>query len=144
MQQATDYSASIIGTERGVKMLVEHFGTKGELYITIHGLPGKLPGGTERSGVNSPTIISGNSLPTSAYPNPSNGQMRIEYKLPEGVTTGEIVITSADGIEVKRYRVGNIFNDLLIGKSDLASGTYLYKLVTDKGESEVKKLVVLR
>lgn len=55
-----------------------------------------------------------------------------------------LVITSSDGTEVKRYRVGNIFNDLLIEKSDLASGTYFYKLVTGKGESEAKRLVVLR
>jgi len=85
-----------------------------------------------------------NPLSSSAYPNPSNGQIRIEYQLPEGVSTGELIITNIEGIEIKKYQVGNIFNEILIEKSDLPSGSYFYKLVTEKGESEARKIMILR
>ena len=147
LQSATNFDASIISTQKGIKLLIEHFNynVPGQEYVTVHGLPGKLPGSsTAKSGVNSPSIVSGNSLPISAYPNPSNGQMRISYKLPLGVATGELVILSTDAVEVKRYRVGYGFNDILVEKSDLPSGSYFYKLVTDKGESETQKLIILK
>jgi hypothetical protein len=133
----------IYTTETGTKMLVKDLRVNHNS-ILVYSLPGKLPGGTAKSGVNSPSIISGNSLPVSAYPNPSNGQMRISYKLLAGESTGELVILTTGGAEVKRYRVGNGFNDILIEKSDLPSGSYFYKLVTDKGESEVQKLIILK
>ena len=70
--------------------------------------------------------------------------MRIEYTLPDGVQTGKLIITDLQGNEVKRYRVGTAFNDILISKSDLASGSYFYKIITEKGESNAKRLVVLK
>ena len=142
IQDPTTYPASIISTPNGVKMLTVTYANPS--FVSVYSLPGKLPGGTAKSGVNSPSIISGNSFPTSAYPNPSNGQMRISYKLPLGVASGELVILSTDGVEVKRYRVGYGFNDILVEKSDLPSGSYFYKLVTDKGESETQKLIILK
>lgn len=134
---------SIITTEEGSKLLIDRWNTTN---VDVYSLPGKLPGcSTTKASIEIPSIISSNSgFTTSAYPNPSNGKVRIEYKLPNGVSTGEIVIADALGNEVKRYRVGNVFSDILIEKSDLASGSYFYKLVTDKGESEAKKLVVIR
>jgi hypothetical protein len=97
----------------------------------------------EKSEVSS-SIVKENIIVSSAYPNPSNGQIRIEYTLPDGVATGEIAITNLEGIEVRKYQVGNIFNDILFERSDLPSGTYFYKLVTGKGESEMKKIIVTK
>jgi len=132
---------SVVNTQLGTKLILhDSHGT-----TTVYSLPGKLAGcSTAKSGVDAPSIAGGNSFPTSAYPNPSNGQMRISYKLPLGVSTGELVILSTEGIEVKRYRVGDGFNDILVEKSDLASGSYFYKLVAEKGESEIKRLVILK
>jgi hypothetical protein len=89
----------------------------------------------------SPSII-GSGQTGTAYPNPSNDRIRVEYILPEGVVTGEIIITDASGNEMKRYAVGNTFSNLLIERSELRSGIYFYKLVTSQGESNAKKLVV--
>ncbi len=109
----------------------------------IYNLPGKLPVcKTSVMGKDETTIISGGAVPLKAYPNPSNGKIRIEYSLPESVTRGEILITTADGREVKRYRVGNMFNHILIEKSELASGAYFYKLITERGESQARKFVI--
>lgn len=121
------------------RMLIEYdIGT-----ANLYNLPGKLPQcKTSVSGKDETTIISGGALPLKAYPNPSNGKIRIEYLLPESVTRGEILITTSDGREVKRYRVGNMFTDILIEKSELASGAYFYKLITERGESEARKFVI--
>lgn len=134
------YGNSIFYTSQGFKLAL--FNYKIET-VVIYSLPGKLPtSNTKLSVTDAPTIISSSSPSTSAYPNPSNGRIRVAYSLPEGVTTGELVITSADGREVKRYRVGNMFNDILIEKSELASGAYFNKLITERGQSEARKFVI--
>ncbi len=131
---------SIVNTNDGAKLLIYSFDDK---TTEVYSLPGKLPtSNTKLSVTDAPTIISSSSPSTSAYPNPSNGKIRVAYTLPEGVATGELVITSTDGREVKRYRVGNMFNDILIEKSELASGAYFYKLITERGESEARKFVI--
>ncbi len=151
-------ASMIFNTERGTKLLLpqqQWTYYPGDQYNNpnyypsssgthVYSLPGKLPGSIAHSDVNPPTSAIGISLPTSAYPNPSNGQVRIEYTLPDGVQTGKLIITDLQGNEVKRYRVGTAFNDILISKSDLASGSYFYKIITEKGESNAKRLVVLK
>jgi hypothetical protein len=144
MNAATGYPTAITNTEHGAKMMVDYYNGYYVFQTVIFSLPGKVPGGAVRLGVESPSVVSGNTFPTSAYPNPSNGQMRVSYKLPLGESTGELVIMNTEGVEVKRYRVGYGFNDILIEKSDLPSGSYFYKLVTDKGESETQKLIILK
>lgn len=137
---ATRIKDGIFNTPLGTKMILVH---PTEPKYEVYSLPGKLPtSNTKLSATDAPTIISSSSPSTSAYPNPSNGKIRVAYSLPEGVTTGELVITSTDGREVKRYRVGNMFNDILIEKSELASGAYFYKLITERGESEARKFVI--
>jgi hypothetical protein len=135
---------AITNTPNGTKMfLYEYKVLELPSKVSVYSLPGKLPtSNTKLSATDAPTIISSSSPSTSAYPNPSNGKIRVAYSLPEGVTTGELLITTTDGREVKRYRVGNMFNDVLIEKSELPSGAYFYKLVTERGESESRKFVI--
>gem|GEM_PF-3538982 len=80
----------------------------------------------------------------SAYPNPSSGRVRIAYQLPPGVSFGEVILTQEDGTEMKRYRVTSAFSDLLIDGGDLPSGAYFYKLVTEKGGSPVRRIVIMK
>jgi hypothetical protein len=132
-------NASIVNTETGTKMLIRSFKA---ITTQIYSLPGKFFGGKTTLGIDQPNIISSTNISLTSYPNPSSGEIRIEYKLPEGATTGEIVITTTDGKEVKRYKVGNVFNDILIERSELRSGAYFYKLVTPRGASEAKKFII--
>ena len=143
---ASNYEPSAIyNTVNGTKLLLNKISTTQPFWGEVYSLPGKLPTSGAKSSVTDPTsIISSGGMPTSAYPNPTDGKVRIEYKLPDGVTKGEIIITSTSGAEVKRYTVGNMFNDILIERTDLASGSYFYRLVTEKGESDAKRLVVTR
>ncbi|MFI5202224.1 MAG: T9SS type A sorting domain-containing protein [Candidatus Kapaibacterium sp.] len=111
----------------------------------MYSLPGKLPHCTTTlSGVTPSTAYADPYIPTSAYPNPSSGRVRIAYQLPPGVSSGEIILTTEDGTEVKRYHVTSAFSDLLIQESDLPSGTYFYKLVTAKGESPVQAISIMK
>jgi hypothetical protein len=134
--------ASILSTDSGVKMLVENSDIQ---QVEVYALPGKLPNRQSKtSGVTPSMVYNGFSFPTSAYPNPSNGQVRIAYTLPPGVLTGDVILTTEDGREVKRYHVMSAFSDLLIEASDLPSGSYFYKIVTEKGESPMQKIALVK
>jgi hypothetical protein len=98
----------------------------------------KFPPAQERAVVNTFHVM---SLPTSAYPNPSQGRVRIAYQLPSGVSSGEVVLTDEVGREVKRFHVTSAFSDLEIQESDLPSGSYFYRLVTSNGESAAQRIV---
>jgi hypothetical protein len=129
---------SIIPTASGTKMLIDYPYPGNH---QVYSLPGKLPSCSQTLGVNDPAVaFSRTSIPTSAYPNPTTGRVRIAYELPAGVSSGELVLMTVEGKEEKRYHVTNAFNDLLIEVGDLPSGSYFYKLVTEKGESEVRRI----
>jgi hypothetical protein len=142
---AGGYSLSILNTSNGSKMFITSFINPASLLFEVYSLPGKLPScQSTLAGVNPPTSYIDPAFPTSAYPNPSNGQVRIAYTLPSGVSSGDLILTTEDGREVKRYHVTSAFSDLLIEASDLPSGSYFYKLVTEKGESVAQRIVMMK
>ncbi len=134
-----EFQTSIYNTADGTKMILSH-GYNGGL-ANVYSLPGTL------SNVIRPT---GNStLETeqwgmNAFPNPSNQNVTIEYKLPQGENTGEIVFYDMRGIEIKRVTVDNTFNTLLVNNTGLTSGTYFYQLVTSSGASGASKMIVIQ
>ncbi|MBS1902734.1 MAG: T9SS type A sorting domain-containing protein [Bacteroidetes bacterium] len=134
---------AIVSTTSGSKMLMT-FVTKPVGYQEVYSLPGNLPGAMQafraQSGVTS-TAENGSGS-AAAFPNPASKEVRIVYTLPAGATTADLVISDVLGKECKRYRVGSAFNDILISPGELSSGTYFYSLVSEKGRSEVRKLVV--
>jgi hypothetical protein len=136
--------SGIKSTPNGTKMVVGRGNV--DTKVEVYSLPGKLPtcSTTPLSAVNSSTAYTNPTLPTSAYPNPTSGQVRIAYELPSGVSSGDLILTAEDGREVKRYRVTSAFSDLLIEPSDLSSGSYFYKLVTEKGESQSQRIVMTK
>jgi hypothetical protein len=136
--------SSIISTDSGLKMIIRKLVDTAQ-YYKVYSLPGKLPNRASKTAVVTPSIAYNGSLfPSSAYPNPSNGQVRIAYELPSGVSSGDLILTTDDGREVKRYHVTSAFSDLLIETSDLPSGSYFYKLVTEKGESQAQRIVMTK
>ena len=134
----------LMSTPQGVKMIVTRGIGAGleNLRFEVYSLPGKLPGCIASSFASvTPSVAYDPSLPTSAYPNPSSGLVRIAFQLPAGVASGEVILTDEEGREVKRYRVTNAFSDLEFSEADLPSGAYFYKIVTQQGESAVQKIV---
>jgi hypothetical protein len=129
--------SGVVRTPTGTKLIV----MDGVRNISIYSLPGRLPGSSQMLSVNPNSQSSWPQLQSAAYPNPSQGRVRIAYDLPSGVQSGEIVLTTSDGREVKRYHITNAFSDLLIEDGDLLNGSYFYKLVTERGESPTRRIV---
>lgn len=124
-------------TSTGTKMLIGY-----NSIVEVYSLPGRLPSSSQMLTVGGDPSNANYALTLSmAYPNPSSGRVRIAYELPSGVQSGEILLTTSDGREVKRYHITNAFNDLLIEGCDLPSGSYFYKLVTERGESAARRIV---
>lgn len=80
------------------------------------------------------------------YPNPAYGgtTVTLQYELPKGETQGELILYNTQGAEVKRYKVDDTFNDLLLDNTQLQAGTYFYQLTTSKGRVGSKKMVVVK
>ncbi|MDP4198037.1 MAG: T9SS type A sorting domain-containing protein [Bacteroidota bacterium] len=146
VQASQEIEGAVLGirsTPGGTKMIVGR--GFADSIVEVYSLPGKLPPCPQKAGIiNASSSLPDAVLPTSAYPNPASGRVRIAYDLPKGVASGEMILTSEDGREVKRYHVTNVFSDLLIEATDLPSGSYFYKLVTDKGESPSKRIVWMK
>jgi|GEM_PF-3389552 len=135
------FPPAIRSTPDGTKMMV----TLPKNVVEVYTLPGKPPGRQSKmAGVTPSEAEKDASIPTSAYPNPSTGRVRIAYQLPAGVSFGEVILMRENGTEVNRYRVTNDFNDLLIDASGLPSGAYYYKLVTEKGDSPVEAIAITK
>ena len=122
-------------------MVINRFPQTSYETYEIYSLPGHLPGSSQMLSVNPNSQSNWPQMESIAYPNPSQGRVRIAYDLPSGVTSGEIVLTTSDGREVKRYHITNAFSDLLIEEGDLPSGSYFYKVVTARGESAAQRIV---
>jgi hypothetical protein len=86
----------------------------------------------------------GNVDGLSIFPNPSHENTTIDFTLPKGVNTADIVLYNLNGEEIKRYKVDNTFNNLILNNSDLKAGTYLYELVTANGGFGAKRMVVIK
>ena len=79
------------------------------------------------------------------YPNPFNPSTTIQYSLPTGSHV-KLSIYNLVGEEVRtlvdEYQSSGIYSTKFDG-SNLSSGVYFYKIVTDKN-SEVKKLILMK
>lgn len=134
------YGIGVLPTPSGFKL--ELLNIVGE--CKIYSLPGSLPcvscngGMVEVRGVESPS--QGNLF---NYPNPAFDKTTIEYSLPQGINSGEIVFYSLTGVEIKRLKVDRNFHDLQLSTRDLPAGTYFYQLQTTSG-SLAKKMVVIK
>jgi len=134
----------ILMTDSGAKMILY----KNDGSFKIYGLPGIIPSCCCGEGSN----YTGNYMNQENsfnyeirnYPNPSLEQTTIEYNLPKGINQGEIVFYNLHGVEIKRFKVDNTFNSLIISTSDIAAGTYYYQLQTTGQSSAGKKMVVIK
>ena len=102
-------------------------------------------GGTLTNSIAHVNFGNGNQVSLEKiYPNPSNGNTTLEFNLPQGVNTGQLVIFNNQGVELKRYNVDNAFHTLLLNNSEFHAGTYYYQLVTSGGISGARKMVVIK
>lgn len=115
--------------------------------IEIYSLPGQLAclectDGLVNGLAQPPGMLSEESR-SLLYPNPSDGNATIEFKLPKGINSGEIVLYKMDGSEVKRYRVDGTFGNLILNNSGLSAGTYMYQLIAGGKAVDAKRMIVI-
>lgn len=120
----------------GAKMLVYNRASSTSSYTNfdIYSLPGQL--------MTKITDNTDDNIEINSFPNPTFNSMTITYDIPDGNYDGELLIYNISGVEVQRYHVDKNFNDILINPLELPAGTYLYKVIAGKFESQTKKFVI--
>lgn len=123
----------IFNSTAGTKMILHYFGAINK--AKVFSLPGTYTG-------IQPVLGGGESF-VSAFPNPTNGQAKLDYKFPTGITTGIIKVYDSAGNLMKSFNVDNSFDNVLLSTADVNAGTYFYSLETTQSVS-TKKLVVVK
>lgn len=103
----------------------------------VYSLIGSLPMITS-IGQNQPSEIT-----TNLYPNPSSERVRIDYQLPEGISSGEVVLFDLNGSELRHYNIDKNFTSLDLNNNDLPSGSYFYN-ITAGSSSTTKKMIIVK
>jgi hypothetical protein len=142
------YENSISYTTSGVKMIITKWNSSGHYIQSVYSLPGSLPCSECNNGIVTsifePGVNHQNSGISKLYPNPTNGQTTIEYTLPQGTATADLVIFDMKGFEIKRYKVTNVFDNIIIDAGELQSGTYYFQIQTTSGLNEGRKMIVIK
>lgn len=125
------FPASISTTENGTKMIL-----KVENDWKVYSVPGAIN--------NKTSYITHNNGMLFSYPNPTKNYVNIDYKLPDGVNQGKIIIYNQYGQEISTYKVDRTFNHIEISTSVLQSGTYFYSLQSEDELIICKKIIVLK
>jgi len=115
-------------------------------FFKVYSLPGTLPcdpcGDNLGIGRSSGNGNSNSSM--LVYPNPSSGQIRIDYQLPAGVKEGVIDLFNEQGQVIKSYRVDGFQKFLLLNNSELPAGKYYYSLKGNGRTLTSEKMILIR
>jgi hypothetical protein len=117
--------------------------------VSVYDMPGYLPceacDYSLSYGIALNTLNqSRNGFPTMPSPNPSSNQVKITFKLPDGISKGELILYSSSGQKIKSYAVDNRFGYIMLDNTALPSGLYYYNIVTNGQISETQKLVLVK
>lgn len=78
-------------------------------------------------------------------PNPFNGDTRIGYELSKEVRNAQIVLYSMNGEQLKVYELPlQTKGELVLGSGNLKAGIYLYGLVVDGVQVDLKRMVLMK
>lgn len=75
-------------------------------------------------------------------PNPANIYSHVDYSLPASSNNTSLAIFNSSGILLKNISLKANTGSLQINTSDMSPGVYFYRLQSEQGVSNVKKLVV--
>lgn len=62
------------------------------------------------------------------YPNPMESSATLNYQLPKGTHVAKLKVYDINGKIMREYDITDQFSEILIGRGDLPSGLYTYKL----------------
>jgi hypothetical protein len=77
-------------------------------------------------------------------PNPSSNNVSIMYHLPGEDRNATIAVYDIRGTEVKNFKLTNTDGRLDMDVSGLPSGNYIYRLVSESGISEKRKMTIVK
>jgi hypothetical protein len=137
---SSETPARIFRTTAGTKWILSSQINGSAIVI---GLPGNLPC-TECS--VGPLMVQSNEDQISTgspYPNPASESTTIPYALPEGERTGWLVLFDLAGQEVKRWQITNTFTSVTLNTTDIAAGTYSYRVEAGQTVLQGEKLIII-
>jgi hypothetical protein len=105
------------------------------LYYVASGLSIPVATAVNAMAVN-PTGIS------EPYPNPSSNFINIDISVTSYITNASLVITDPVGNEVKSILIDPKLQSITFDISEFKSGLYFCHLLTNAGESSIKKIVI--
>lgn len=79
---------------------------------------------------------------SSAYPNPSNSFVNINYQVKESYTSGKIIVYDMLGKQVREISIADKQGMAKLNVEDLMAGIYFYSIVLDNKIIATKKLIV--
>jgi hypothetical protein len=80
----------------------------------------------------------------SVIPNPSDGKIRIEYKLKQNTVNANLLIHNANGDIVFARKIAGESSYLDIDLRNFASGVYLAQINTANSRSNIVKIVIAK
>ncbi|MCH8903625.1 MAG: T9SS type A sorting domain-containing protein [Bacteroidetes bacterium] len=95
---------------------------------------------TPMTGIDDPDIYS--SRLNTIFPNPAGQSMSMNYALPNGNLTGNLVIFDLHGRQLLDQTLNGNSGAIQIQRSGLVEGMYFYAIRTEAGMLEVRKLIV--
>jgi type IX secretion system substrate protein len=133
MAQDTAIGVEIKGSASGGCQYIDNFSFQGF----------KGAGNCITNGVPQITVDRDFALSEPA-PNPSNENVRIDYRLPKNIEQGVISLYNTNGQIVNSYLVTNKNNWVSLDNSLLPTGIYYYLLRAQGLQSTAKKMVVIK
>ncbi len=132
-------SIRVYNTPNGAKLILSYgysYYAAGLGKDYVLSLPGTYP--------PQPVIVKENNIgieQANPFPNPANKQITLPYSLPAH-KTGELIIYDMQGKEIKKFKIDNAFNNILLNTSELNNGMYIYKVQCDGEVILTKKFVI--
>ncbi|WP_118975209.1 tail fiber domain-containing protein [Taibaiella koreensis] len=117
-----------------------------ELESRLNSVEGKMIGWfNENNGTDMTDPKAANSYLFQNNPNPFNSTTEITYYVASNIKTATIHIFDMQGNMIKSYPVkGNGKGQVSINGSELKAGMYIYNLVVDGQEADVKRMTLIK
>lgn len=114
--------------------------------VNVYNLPGTLPCDACSNSLGYALNVGSKqkNFSTDLMPNPSSTQVKITFKLPDGVKFGDLCLYNTNGQKLKEYKVDNRFGYILLDNSELPPGLYYYNIVANGEVSLTQKMVVIK
>jgi hypothetical protein len=112
----------------------------------IYSVPGTLPCGLPCGTLGSEKPVSGGSnlFVSEGQPNPSNGEIRINYQIGNGDNFADLIVNDMSGKLIKTFTVDKHSNAIEITKGDIPPGMYLFYLKTNSEVSGTRKMIIIQ